>query len=420
MAESLDDRVASGIGCRRRATIRRLCRACGALQRERLRDVDLLHVQVGADLDRVTRRGRVHRGLDRDELSFRTLDAVPVDEERLRVGKRDAGCERSGRDRRECECEALHHLSLPSGSGHESAAEPPIATPAPAARRCRSSGASPTAGDPSRAEQRRSAHATTREEEEPMAKVLCVLYDDPVDGYPPSYARDDIPDDRALPRRADDADAGGDRLHAGRAARQRVRRARAAEASSRSAATGWSSRPTRTAPTRSSSASCPDAEVVISQPFWPAYLTAERIAKAPNLKLAITAGIGSDHVDLQAAIDRGLTVAEVTYCNSISVAEHVVMLILVARAQLPAVAPVGARRRLEHRRLRLALVRPRGHAGRHRRRRPDRLGGAPAPEAVRRRAALHRPAPPAERRRAGARRDLPPGRRPSMVPSATW
>jgi formate dehydrogenase len=72
----------------------------------------------------------------------------------------------------------------------------------------------------------------------------------------------------------------------------------------------------------------PDAEIVISQPFWPAYLTAERIAKAPNLKLAITAGIGSDHVDLQAAIDRRITVAEVTYCNSISVAEHVVMMIL--------------------------------------------------------------------------------------------
>ena len=26
-----------------------------------------------------------------------------------------------------------------------------------------------------------------------MAKVVCVLYDDPVDGYPKSYARDDIP-----------------------------------------------------------------------------------------------------------------------------------------------------------------------------------------------------------------------------------
>ena len=72
----------------------------------------------------------------------------------------------------------------------------------------------------------------------------------------------------------------------------------------------------------------PDAEIVISQPFWPAYLTAERIAKAPKLKLAVTAGIGSDHYDLQAAMDHGITVAEVTYCNSISVSEHVVMLIL--------------------------------------------------------------------------------------------
>ena len=72
----------------------------------------------------------------------------------------------------------------------------------------------------------------------------------------------------------------------------------------------------------------PAAEIVISQPFWPAYLTAERIAKAPGLKLAVTAGIGSDHVDLQAAIDGGITVAEVTYCNSISVSEHVVMAIL--------------------------------------------------------------------------------------------
>jgi formate dehydrogenase len=80
----------------------------------------------------------------------------------------------------------------------------------------------------------------------------------------------------------------------------------------------------------------PEAEVVISQPFWPAYLTAERIAKAPNLKLALTAGIGSDHVDLQAAMDHGVTVTEVTYCNSISVAEHVMMLILsLVRNYLP-------------------------------------------------------------------------------------
>ena len=61
-----------------------------------------------------------------------------------------------------------------------------------------------------------------------MAKILCVLYDDPIDGYPKSYAR----------------------------------------------------------------------------------------------------GIGSDHVDLQAAIEKDVTVTEITYCNSNSVAEHNVMAIL--------------------------------------------------------------------------------------------
>ena len=49
----------------------------------------------------------------------------------------------------------------------------------------------------------------------------------------------------------------------------------------------------------------PDAEIVISQPFWPAYMTEERFEKAKKLKLVITAGIGSDHTDLQAAMERG-------------------------------------------------------------------------------------------------------------------
>ena len=40
------------------------------------------------------------------------------------------------------------------------------------------------------------------------------------------------------------------------------------------------------------------------------------------------AGIGSDHVDLQAAMDNKVDVVEVTYCNSRSVAEHIVMMIL--------------------------------------------------------------------------------------------
>lgn len=64
--------------------------------------------------------------------------------------------------------------------------------------------------------------------------------------------------------------------------------------------------------------------------FHPGYLTAERLAKAKNLKLAVTAGIGSDHVDLNAAnkTNGGITVAEVTGSNVVSVAEHVIMTIL--------------------------------------------------------------------------------------------
>lgn len=80
----------------------------------------------------------------------------------------------------------------------------------------------------------------------------------------------------------------------------------------------------------------PEADVVISQPFWPAYLTKERLAKAKKLKLAITAGIGSDHVDLKAASEKGVSVVEATGSNSISVAEHIVMMTLsLVRNYLP-------------------------------------------------------------------------------------
>lgn len=69
----------------------------------------------------------------------------------------------------------------------------------------------------------------------------------------------------------------------------------------------------------------------IPSSFHPGYLTAERLAKAKKLKIAITAGIGSDHVDLNAAnkTNGGITVAEVTGSNVVSVAEHVLMTILV-------------------------------------------------------------------------------------------
>ena len=46
-----------------------------------------------------------------------------------------------------------------------------------------------------------------------MAKVLCVLYDDPVDGIPTSYPRDDLPKLDRYPE-ANPPDAAGHRLFA--------------------------------------------------------------------------------------------------------------------------------------------------------------------------------------------------------------
>jgi formate dehydrogenase len=160
-----------------------------------------------------------------------------------------------------------------------------------------------------------------------MAKVLAVLYDDPVDGYPKSYARDSIPkidkypDGQTAPTpSAIDFKPG--QLLGSVSGELGLRKFLESQGHTLVVTSD------KDGPNSVFERELPDADVVISQPFWPAYLTKERIAKAKKLKLAITAGIGSDHVDLQAAIDRGITVAEVTFSNSISVAEHVVMMIL--------------------------------------------------------------------------------------------
>jgi formate dehydrogenase len=161
-----------------------------------------------------------------------------------------------------------------------------------------------------------------------MAKVLCVLYDDPVDGYPPEYARDGLPvlqnypGGQTLPTPSAIDFAPGELL--GSVSGELGLRRFLEGAGHTFVVTS-----DKDGPDSVFERELPDADVVISQPFWPAYLTADRIARAPRLRLAVTAGIGSDHVDLQAAIENRITVAEVTYCNSISVAEHVVMAILV-------------------------------------------------------------------------------------------
>ena len=80
-----------------------------------------------------------------------------------------------------------------------------------------------------------------------------------------------------------------------------------------------------------------DAEVLITTPFWPVYASREVLAAAPELKLILTAGVGSDHVDLKAAAERGITVAEQTGSNVVSVAEHAVMqLLALVRNYVPA------------------------------------------------------------------------------------
>src|SRR5450759_406747 len=160
-----------------------------------------------------------------------------------------------------------------------------------------------------------------------MAKVICVLYDDPVDGMPNTYARDTIPriagypggQTAPTPKQIDFKPGELLGCVSGALGLRKYLESQGHTLVVTSDKDGANSVFER---------ELPDAEIVISQPFWPAYLTAERSAKTQKRKLAITAGIGSDHVDLDAAMKRGITVAEVTYCNSISVSEHVVMMIL--------------------------------------------------------------------------------------------
>ncbi|MFJ1610072.1 NAD-dependent formate dehydrogenase [Streptomyces sp. NPDC088253] len=160
-----------------------------------------------------------------------------------------------------------------------------------------------------------------------MAKILAVLYPDPVGGYPPDYARDEIPaitgypggQTTPTPQTIDFTPGQLLGCVSGELGLRRFLEDRGDT---------YVVTSDKEAPDSTLDRELPDADVVISQPFWPAYLTPERIASAPRLKLAITAGIGSDHVDLPSAIAHGMTVAEVTYSNSISVSEHAVMQIL--------------------------------------------------------------------------------------------
>ena len=158
-------------------------------------------------------------------------------------------------------------------------------------------------------------------------KVLCILYDDPKDGMPKSYPIKELPklekypDGMSLPSPKGRDFTPGQLLGciSGELGLRKFLEDNGHEFIVTNSKDGEGCEADK---------HIIDADIVISQPFFPYYLTKERIEKAKNLKMAITAGIGSDHVDLQAAIENNVDVVEVTFCNSRSVAEHIVMMIL--------------------------------------------------------------------------------------------
>jgi len=169
-------------------------------------------------------------------------------------------------------------------------------------------------------------------------KVLATLYDDPVTGYPPKYARDSVPkvskypDGQTVPSPSKIDFKPGELLgcKSGELGLRKFLESRGHEYVVVVDKDGAGSQMEKEVlGTGSGSASRP-ADVIISQPFWPYYVTPE-VINHPNFKarLIMTSGIGSDHVAIEAAAKKGnVTVTEVTFCNSISVAEHVVMMIL--------------------------------------------------------------------------------------------
>ena len=158
-------------------------------------------------------------------------------------------------------------------------------------------------------------------------KILAILYDDPKGGMPSKYARDDLPkiekypDGMSLPTPKAVDFTPGELL--GCVSGELGLRKFLEDSGHTLVVTS-----DKDGDGCQADKELVDADVVISQPFFPYYLTKEKMTTAPNLKMAITAGIGSDHVDLQAAMEHKVDVVEVTFCNSRSVAEHIVMMIL--------------------------------------------------------------------------------------------
>ena len=156
-----------------------------------------------------------------------------------------------------------------------------------------------------------------------MAKIVCVLYEDPVTGYPRTYARDDIPNIERYP--------GGQTTPTPKSIDFRPGQLLGSVSGElglrkflESQGHTLVSPPTRTVRTVFEK-ELVDAEVVISQPFWPAYLTAEpRLASCARDYRRYWL----DHVDSGSDAEGSRSEDPL---HSISVSEHVVMMIALVR-----------------------------------------------------------------------------------------
>src|SRR2546423_12517096 len=138
-----------------------------------------------------------------------------------------------------------------------------------------------------------------------MAKIVCVLYEDPVTGSPRTYARDVIPDiarypGGQTPPTPKSIDFRPGQLLGSVSGELGLRKFLESQGHTLVVTAD------KDGPNSVFEKELVDADIVISQPFWPAYLTAERIAKARKLRLAITAGIGSGQFYLPAGSGRGV------------------------------------------------------------------------------------------------------------------
>ncbi len=243
-----------------------------------------------------------------------------------------------------------------------------------------------------------------------MAKILAVLYPDPVDGYPEDVRPRRRPQDRPLPRRSDRPQSPIDRFQTRPAARQRFRRAGPAQVSRRPGPHVRrdirQGRPQLGVRARAAGRRHRHLAAVLARVSHQGEARQGQEPEARHHRRHRLRPHRSAGRDGQGHHRRRDHLQQLDQRRRARRHDDPV-----ARAQLSPVLRVGEEGRLEHRRLRRALVRSRRHERRHRGRRAHRPCRAAPIETLRRQAALHRQAPPAGEGREGARAHLSQGRR---------